>query len=691
MRPAVAPMTPTLALAGAPKSFERLASSLARAAGERDAESIQLAVEFARFVSRVAGPECPVDLLVATALVSMRVSSGNSCADLGDFLETTRPASEEDAERSSGADDTLRACLPADVSARTWRESLLEHPEIVSVPPAKGEKPRTPLVLDAANRLYLARYWAYEREVAEELVRRAQVGLAVDEPALVDAIEESFRPRPGEGSPAEVIPDLQRVAAVVAATRSLCILSGGPGTGKTSTVVRILATLNRLRLREGKDPLRIRLAAPTGKAAARMKEAIEKAREGIPEDLRGSVPGEAATIHRLLGFKSDSIYFRHDRGHQLQEDVLVVDEASMVDLPLMAKLLRALRPDARLVLVGDKDQLASVEAGSVLGDVCSEQATPSGAEGATGTASGFGREAWERYTRLSGQPGVPMPGTEGDNPLRDAIVILEHNYRFSRDSGIHRLAERVRLRDADGALAVLADGRSRETAPLDGAPGHTVLVEVESPTALEARLEATVPGAFRDYLALAAKGTEEGLFREFNRFRLLCAVRQGDFGVERVNELVADVLAEHSALTKRGEWYAGRPVMVTRNDYSLNLFNGDVGILLSKDGRDRVRFEDGARKGQSLPPARLPAHETVFAMTIHKSQGSEFDRVVVILPPKESRILGRELLYTAITRARESVEIWGTKDALRKAIETRLARSSGLADAIRAIAAEDTR
>jgi exodeoxyribonuclease V alpha subunit len=671
-------MTPTVALAGAEEPFRTLAEELGRAAEDRDAGSIQLAVEFARSISRMAGSNRSIELLAGAALASLRVSSGHSCADLGAFWEAQPPTTAQESQRPIGADDALRGCLPEGFTLEAWREELLRNPGIVSPPPADDGPPRSPLVLDSANRLYLARYWVYEREVARELVRRSKVTLEVDEAALETAIVESFGPIRGDDATPEAGPDLQRVAAVVAATRSLCVLSGGPGTGKTSTVVRILAVLSRLRLVRDEEPLRIRLAAPTGKAAARMKESVEKARGALPEELQGPIPDQALTIHRLLGWRSGSIYFRHDEERKLPYDVLVVDEASMVDLPLMAKILRALPEEARLVLVGDKDQLASVEAGSVLGDLCSDDSPDAPRAGGSRAGLRFSAEARARYGRLSGQSLPDADAVESGNPLRDSIVMLDRNYRFERDGGIYRLAEAVRRRSTDEAFEVLTGGKQ---------PG-AVFVEVETASELASRIESRVPEACSAYLDLANSGSDSKLFEAFNRFRLLCAVRQGDFGVERVNVTVANVLAKKKMITRRGEWYVGRPIMVTRNDYSLNLFNGDVGILLSQDGRDQVRFEDGARKGQSLAPARLPAHETVFALTVHKSQGSEFDDVVVILPPKESRILGRELLYTAITRARKSIEIWGTKDALRKSIETRLARSSGLADAIRTMDAE---
>lgn len=639
------------AFAGESRAFEHFLSILEREPTDGPNALGNLPVEFARFIARLAGRAATVDLLVAACLASHRVGESHTCADLPAFLS---------GEIRSSVDEILRRCLPEAFSAGEWCGSLLGFSSIVSPPPETGVAVRTPLVLDGAGRLYLGRYWTYEREVAEDLLARARRTIPVDETKLAAALVEFFPDDERERS----APNWQRVAGAVAATRGLCVLSGGPGTGKTWTVVRLLATLARLRLAEGGPSLEIRLAAPTGKAAARMKQAIEEARRTLPDDLQPLVPQEATTIQRLLGARSGSIYFRHGAERKLPLDVLVVDEASMVDLPLMAKMLRALGEDARLVLVGDKDQLASVEAGSVLGDVCS-------------WSPGFREAARARMAKLCDDPIPALPDTGYDGLVRDCVVVLTRNRRFGPESGIHRLAQAVRASSVDGVMEAFA--KPEQVRAEDGGPGPDVaFVDVTSSRQLLQLLRETAPAGYRDYLGIARKGRSEGLFDSFNRFRFLCAVRQGDFGVEHVNAAIADVLDGANLISGPGEWYAGRPIMVTRNDYSLNLFNGVVGIAVGDQRTMRVHFEGDT----SLPPARLPTHETVYAMTIHKSQGSEFGTVVVVLPPEDSRILGRELLYTAITRAKSRVVLWGSKKSLEAAIATTLARSSGLADAL---------
>lgn len=647
-------MSIATSFAGGADAFARFAASLDRRAdapaGERagSAGVADLSLEFARFVARLAGPAATVELLVAAALASQQVADGNTCADLRALL----------ANPAAGAEDELHALLPAGLDLAGWTAALRHFPGIVGAPPAGDDPVRTPLVLDGAGRLYLGRYFAYEREVARGLRALAERETPVDEGALREALDEFFPP-PAAPADAGEPPDEQRVAGAIAATRALCVVSGGPGTGKTWTVVRILAALARLRARAGGEPLAIGLAAPTGKAAARVQEAVEAARAGLPEDVRERIPAEAATIHRLLGARSDSIYFRHDAGRPLALDVLVVDEASMVDLPLMAKLLRALPDDARLVLVGDKDQLASVEAGSVLGDICARNPGP-------------GPRSCERIARLCGRaPAAPVgapAGPVGDGPLRESIAVLTRNRRFGADTGIHRLAQAVRSGAAEEALALLRAGH-----------GDIRRVETRPGQPLEAALGRAAVDGYRRYLDIARGGGGDELFKAFGAFRVLCAVRRGPFGVERVNEAIASALDDAGLVSHREGWYVGRPVMVTRNDHALRLFNGAVGIVI---GEGTVCFESESAVGTALAPARLPAHETVYAMTIHKSQGSEFDSVVVVLPSAASPLVGRELLYTAITRARVKVEIWASEAEIRRVIDASLARASGLADAL---------
>lgn len=588
------------------------------------------------------GAAADPQLLLAAALASHATGEGHVCIDLraiagGAVLETPdRPA---------------LSAPPLE----PWLAALRRSP-VVGEP---GDF--RPLVLDGAGRLYLHRYWDYEREVAEALLERAGAEAdGIDETALRAGLDRLFAEAP------EVAPDWQRIAAAVAALKRLCVISGGPGTGKTSTVIRILALLLE---QAGDRPCHIALAAPTGKAAARMQEAIRRAREAlaVDEGIRARIPDRAATLHRLLGARPDSVYFRHDRRNPLPADVVVVDEASMVDLALMAKLMRALRPEARLILLGDKDQLASVEAGAVLGDIC----------GGPGGFSAPFRARLESLTgrRLnSGEEGPPAAGEGG--PLADSIVLLRHSYRFGADSGIGRLAGAVVAGDAARAGELLRAGVYPDI----------VWSPLQDPTLFGQAAAGRLVEGFGSYLRLLAEGAKpEAVFQAFNRFRILCPHRAGAAGVSTLNPLVAAILDRAGLLEARHLWYPGRPVMITRNHYELHLFNGDLGIAMpdpEAGGALRVFFEAEEGGLRRYSPARLPEHETCYALTVHKSQGSEFDEVLLLLPAALSPVLTRELLYTALTRARSRVEIWGPDAVVREATARATRRSSGLRDTL---------
>jgi exodeoxyribonuclease V alpha subunit len=602
----------------------------AQLAALRDAGHLtDLDIHLADLLARLSGGDDP-RLRLAAALVSHRTGEGHVCADLA--ATAGRPIVEGVAD----------APVAPDLAA--WTAALRVSAVVGS------DADDTPLVLDGAGRLYLRRYWAYERTLVDDLLARsAATPAGVDEVRLTKAVG-SLLPRDEASSSGT---DWQRVAAVTAVLRRLCVISGGPGTGKTSTVVRLLALLAAT----SPSPPRIALAAPTGKAAARLEAAVRAGRAALPlsDTLHAAIPEQASTVHRLLGARSDSPAVRHDAHNPLALDVVVVDEASMVDLALMAKLVRALPREARLVLLGDRDQLASVEAGAVLGDVC-------------GPAAGFSPDFAERVARITGAT-VPA-GDGGAPPLRDVVVLLRDSRRFAASSGIARLAAAVNRGDAEGALAVLAAGHD-DVAWRPLASGGW-----------RAALSSAAVDGFVTYLERVRDGAAApDVFAALAGFRILCAHRQGPAGVERVNRQLEEALVERRLIRPRGPWYLGRPVMVTRNDYALRVFNGDVGIVLPDvDAPENVHLAFEAT--DDVRPARLPPHETVFAMTVHKSQGSEFDRVLLLLPPEPSRVVTRELLYTAITRARRRVEIWATEPALRAAVASRIERSSGLRDAL---------
>lgn len=495
----------------------------------------------------------------------------------------------------------------------------------------------TPLILDGEC-LYLARYQAYEAQLASQLLNRAADLPEVDETQLSDSLHRLFANNTQQ-------PDWQRLAAAQAVRKRVAVISGGPGTGKTTTVVRLLAALLE---QPGGERLAIGLAAPTGKAAARMAEAIRTAKASLPvsEAIKAALPEQARTLHRLLGSRGDRPQVRHTAANPLALDVLVVDEASMVDLAMMAKLLDALPANGRLILLGDKDQLCAVEAGAVFAELCDGR--------------GFDANAAADLQRVTGQS---VPVEAPTSQLGDAVVLLTHSHRFAGDSGIGELARRINGGDARGTLSLLQEDRSDlhwQSAP--------------TPATLLTRIEQ----GYEDYLQTALAGDPAAAFAAFNQFRVLTAQREGAFGVAGLNEALEARYKRRFKLAERERWYAGRAVMVQSNDYALGLFNGDIGICLQTELGLRVLFEgeDGFR---SFTTARLPSHETALAMTVHKSQGSEFSEVLLVLPELPSPLLSRSLFYTGITRAKHKVEIWALAPRISEAVTTRAERAAGLA------------
>jgi exodeoxyribonuclease V alpha subunit len=406
--------------------------------------------------------------------------------------------------------------------------------------------------------------------------------------------------------------------------------------------------------------LRIALTAPTGKAAARLEQAVRKVMEALPckEFVKEAVPDHASTIHRLLGSRSGSPFFRHGVENPLPLDVLVVDEASMVDLALMAKLVQALPKKSRFILLGDRDQLASVEAGAVLGDICD-----------TGGSHDYSDHFIE-HVRESTDCSLSRTGES--TGLQDALVSLKKSYRFSPESGIAGTSMAVNKGDAGLVMDLLrSDGASDIS-------WH----EPKSPGLFSTDFRERFLSGFRDYL----NETEPArAFSCFDRFRILCALRQGPWGAEAVNRAVEKILGDDAGLRTGRLWYPGRPVMITRNDYDLGLFNGDVGIALTdpeSSANMRVFFPGEETGYRSFHPFRIPEHETAYALTVHKSQGSEFDNVLILLGDRDAPVLTRELLYTGITRARHHVEIWAPEPVLRQTVTRRIQRNSGLRDAL---------
>ena len=577
---------------------------------------------------------------LAAALVSRSASQGNVCLDLG--LTHERGAGEITSE-------TDRA-FP--ISLDEWCHRLAACAAVG----APGDF--SPLILDG-RRLYLHRYWCYEQELAQQLLERAGVRSAANHPDLLAQALERLFPDPTPNPPPKPQND-QREAARMAATRLFTVISGGPGTGKTYTVAKIIMLLQTL---HAQHPLKIHLAAPTGKAAARLQEAIEAALKASNHALAGiSFPVPIAqTLHRLLGYMPARSRFRYGAERPLPTDAVIVDEASMIDLSMMHQLVQAVPREARLILVGDKDQLASVEAGAVLGDIC------------------YGISHDDGNSRRCRAGKLTLGAHPGQERLLDRhIKVLGHSYRFDARSGLGALSRAINAGDAQGVSELLSPGR----------PNDLCLASIGDLRALADAVEREVDASLSSYFA-----TEDPAeaFALINRFRILTALRQGPWGAESLNQMVEGVLRRRGWIPAgpwagSSVWYRGRPVMVTRNDYHQGLFNGDIGIVIGPpNGRfDQMHVVFAAPNGgfRQLAPHQLPAHQTVYAMTIHKSQGSEFERVMVILPDHDTPLLTRELIYTAVTRARRSLVIHADPELLRVAVSRRIQRSSGLRDAL---------
>ncbi len=580
----------------------------------------------------------------AATMVSQATSDGHSCVRLDAILEAIN------AERGDAAALDLAAL----------RDALGASKVVGSI-----ETPGAlPLILDDA-RLYLHRYFDYERRLARSLSERAAhtQTASMDRlaPNVIALLDRLFAASAEPG-----VPDWQKNAAITALLGRLTIISGGPGTGKTTTVVNILACLL-----EAEPECRIALAAPTGKAAARMTEVIQQRASHLPDGLREKLPTEASTIHRLLGSLPDG-GFRHDATHPLPFDVLVIDEASMLDLALAVHLIEAVPADARIILLGDKDQLAAVESGAVFSELSAQPAFSAARLEALSTenapkAAKTAAQSGQLDLFAAGPPAPPAM-------LEDSVIWLQRSYRFAADSAIGRLASDTNA----GAAALVIE---RLQSPADASLRY--LNESGSvPSA------AAVQALFDGYAAyietLRGQGTDPAsVTAAFARFRILCAVRDGPWGVNAINQQ----LTRHFRRTLehpldpglRSEWYPGRPVMVLRNDHVMKLFNGDIGIVLpDADGRLQVYFPGEAGEYRAIAPVRLPEHETAFAMTVHKSQGSEFDEILLVLPAEPNRVLTRELLYTAVTRARARLGIVANAGVVAATVEARTKRVSGL-------------
>jgi len=633
-------------------------------------------------------PHAPPLALLAAALVSHQAGRGHVCLDVDALLDDPDRvlALPPEAAATEGAPPPPSRLLSG--HSRAELEAQLDCPALIG----SGDGDAAPLVR-YGPRLYLRRYWACERTIATALQQRiaalGQWRAAIDAVAARRWLDALFGPPTADG------PDWQRLACATAVGSGFSVITGGPGTGKTTTVLRLLALLQGL----SGGAQRIRLTAPTGKAAARLNASIASAVDSLAlerlpggEAVRARIPTEVVTLHRLLGARGGTRRFRHHAGDPLPADVVVVDEASMIDVELMAALLDALPVHTRLILLGDKDQLASVEAGAVLGELC-----------ARAEAGDYTPETADWLARISGERIPERLVSAAGHGLDQQVVMLQGSHRFGAESGIGRLARAVNA------------GEARSVADWDPPPGGDVVrVPLHSgpeDPALETWVVAggdTGPGhaGYLEHLHgqrppwEAPRAAQEAWARQVLErhaaFQLLCAVRHGPYGVEALNARIAGNLRRRGLIPGEHGWYEGRPVIVTRNDYGLGLINGDLGIALrvphwlaygeaagaEAGGRVlRVAFAagDGSGRIRWLPPHRLESVDTAFALTVHKAQGSEFRHAALLLPDRPSPVLTRELLYTGITRASERLTLLEPAPwVLREAVGRRTVRSGGL-------------
>ena len=681
---------------------------------ELDLAFTQTVDELAREQSDQPGPL----VILLCALVSHQVGRGHVCLNL-DHLQRepavtlALPPASAPLQRAE-----LAPQAPAALLRSLTREELLDE---LSRSALVGDgTTSTPLVLKGP-RLYLLRFWGLERRIANGIRQRLE-----SPTTLVDVTSEETQTL---GTALDVLfgrgeaPDYQKIACALAARRRFGIITGGPGTGKTTTVVRLLAALQSVASASSRlQKHRIRLAAPTGKAAARLNESISGAvnslaLEQLPGDLSvADIPSQVTTLHRLLGARMSGRQFRYHHDNRLPVDILVIDESSMVDVEMMASVMDALPDDAQLILIGDKDQLASVDAGAILGELCHRA---SQGHYSDNTA------AW-----VSCVTGYALPEElldRGGSALDQSVAMLRKSYRFGQDSGIGTLARAVNTDSLDARLeSRFRSGEFADVALIETETGKTDPLAMLSRMAIsglpdafpgkgEGRVERgnliAPPRGYRHYLELlqntrpedhAPQREWDGFARRvldaFNDFQILCALRHGPWGVETINPLVASTLQRAGLIAQTSGWYHGRPVLITANDYNLGLMNGDIGIAMAipwtvsagarsgtasedKATALRVAFPagDGSNAVRWISPSRLQQHETVYAMTVHKAQGSEFTHTCLVLPNHSSPVLSRELIYTGITRARHWFSLLaGDQEVFREAIGTRVTRVSGL-------------
>lgn len=633
--------------------------------------------------------------LLAAVMVSHQAGQGHLLLDLERARRQPRELIAVNVDQAAPDEGSL---IPPEalltLFSRSWGARLRDWSAV-----GEGEGSE-PLVLDN-QRLYLRRYWRHEAQVSRALVARLTGSADVCAGALRAVLDRLFPPADARAELAR----WQKLACALGARSTFTVITGGPGTGKTTTVIRLLALLQVLAVEDGKEPLRIRLAAPTGKAAARLNEAIsgqigQLADLDLPwaDQVHDAIPSDVTTLHRLLGARPDTRHFKYHRFNPLPLDMVVVDEASMIDIEMMSALLEALPSHARLVLLGDKDQLASVEAGAVLGSLC-----------ARAEEAHYLPELADWLQAATGWAVEPQRQDSEGRPLDQAVAVLRHSFRFDDRSGIGELARAVNAGDSARAMAVLADERYADVQCVSLVREHTGGGQLRGLAALALYgRQNDSSGGYSDYLgvirgtASSVRPAVQAARDDWDRwalsvlqahagFQLLTPLRSGHYGVAALNERIERALEQEGLIAKAAvdsHWYEGRPVLVTGNDYGLGLMNGDVGITLQSPVEFgapargltlRVAFSSGDGGVRWALPSRLQRIETVFAMTVHKSQGSEFVHTALVMPDSLSPVLTRELVYTAVTRAKSHFTLLcASNEVVAQAVERRVARQSQL-------------
>lgn len=611
-------------------------------------------VKLAELLSGTNAQQGYDDLFYIILMLCLSQQSQHSCLTLTE-VDWTNPFNlrQSDFTKLEGTQPDTLSPFSNDFTTEAAIRYLLSHHSV-------GEQ--KPLQL-FNQRLYFSRLAGYEQTLAQRLLTMSERQLNLDDAVLAQLLTRYFPDDPS------IDIDWQKVACAIAATKGFSVITGGPGTGKTTTVTKLLAILQSL---YKAAPLSIKLVAPTGKAAARLTESILGAKNKlseIPDDINSLIPQSAQTIHRLLGVKPFTNKFRHDKSNPLHVDVLIIDEASMVDLSLMAKLIEALPDHARLILLGDKDQLASVDTGSVMSDLCQGLVL--------GQTPRYSKVRCEQLNTLCFNGTVKLNAqTQSEFKLADCIAFLQHSYRFDAKSGIGQLALAVNTNNR-GILNYVEQQSSE---------GHfsDIILDYDFVSTPIEKLVNSAASHYANYLTLIAQGASVAqVHAAFASYQLLAAVREGDYGVNSLNQRIERVLQQQGLISvnPNQRHYIGMPIMVSQNDYQLKLFNGDIGILMPDDsGQLKAVFIDEQGNERAFSPARLPAHDKVYVMTIHKSQGSEFSYTAMVLPPLKQASIGinRQLVYTGITRAKQTFELVADKKVLQLAMGKSVSRASGL-------------